>query len=286
LTPSFSIVPDDKKTLNEDAVATSAASSGTKRAYDGKDGPDGKCSRMDNQKQQKPGEKPRGRDRETSNEHDTASTPPHPRKRARKASKGIKSGKTLQLNPANDSPVQAESLSPRSKPISTSTLPNQSTSAEPDTATPSVWKHGAQSPRKNSNQRASVTLSPRRNSNAGALEPTSPARQTENLAADKLVAIDTPSSAPTPTPHHDDFTFSPCDADKEGVISVVSGPASIETDGQTASVSPLQEASLPATDHGSHPRGQQAARGQPGLGADITALMDELDAALEMPIGM
>jgi hypothetical protein len=265
-------------------MAASALPGGTKRARDSKDGPGRKHSKTDQQDQQKPTEKPCAKDRESSDQHETESHPQHPSKRARKTSKGIKSGKTHRPNPADDSPSQAEALSPLPKILSTSTLPNHSALTESDTASPSLWKHGAQSPRKNSAHHSSVTLSPRRSSNASALAPTSPARQAESLSADKLVEVNTPSSALMLT--NDDFSFSACDSDKEGVIRVVSGSAVPGKDGQTASVPPAPEASLLTPGHGSTPPGQQAAQGQPGLAPDITALMDELDAALDKPIGM
>lgn len=283
LKPSSPTASDDKKRRNEDVMAAPAVSSGTKRARDGKDGPGGKPSRTDHRNQQESREKPRAKDRESPAQHEAESTAPHPSKRARKASKGIKSGKTPQPNPTNDIPGQAGSLSPRPQTVSTLTLSNGA-SPEPATASPTIWKPGAQSPRKNSAHRASVTLSPRRNSNASALEPTSPARQTENLPVNKLVAVNTPSS--TPVLPNDDFTFSACDSDKEGVIRVVSSADLPRTDGQAVSVPPSHETSVLAPGHGSTSPDQQAARARPGLAPDITALMDELDAALEKPIGM
>lgn len=284
LKPSSPNASDDRKRQSDEVVAASTVSGGIKRARDGKDGPDGKHPKADHQDEEKPREKPRTKEHEPSGRHDTESASAQPSKRARKGSAGAKSKITPRAKPANDGLGQAESRSPRLKTISITTVSNHGTVTESETASPSTWKHGAQSPRKHSAQRASVTLSPRRSSNASTLEPGSPARQTETLSADKPATGNTPSF--TPAVPNDDFTFSACDLDQEGVIRVVSGSALPETDGQTAPFPLTHEASRPAPDHGSNPPGQQAARGQPDLAAYITALMDELNAALEKPIGM
>jgi hypothetical protein len=284
LKPSSPTTSDDRKRQRDDVMAASPLPSGIKRARDGKDGPDGKPPKADHQHQEKPREKPRTKEREPSDQHDTESAPAQPSKRARKGSAGTKSGITPRAKPANDGLGQAESRSPQLKTISIMTVSTHGTVTESETASPGTWKHGAQSPRKHSAHRASVTLSPRRSSNTSTPEPSSPARQTETLRSDKLAAGNTPSF--TPVLPDDDFTFSACDLDQEGIIRVVSVSALPEMEGQTAPVPPSHEASLPAPDQGSNPPGQLAGRGQPGLAADITALMDELDAALEKPIGM
>lgn len=284
LKPSSPNTSDDRKRQSDDVMAASAVSSGTKRARDGKDGPDGKHPKADHQNQEKLREKSRTRDREAPDQHDTEGASAQPSKRARKGSVGAKPGITPRAKPANDSPGRAESRSPRLKTISITTVSNHGTVTESETASPSTWKHGAQSPRKHSAQRASVTLSPRRSSNASTLEPSSPARQTEALPSDKLATGNTPSF--TPVVPNDDFTFSACDLDQEGVIRVVPGSALPETDGQTAPVSPSQEATLSTPDNGNAAPGRQAVPAQPGLSTEMTALLDDLDAMLGSEIKM
>nr|WP_217344615.1 hypothetical protein [Noviherbaspirillum sp. L7-7A]MBV0878780.1 hypothetical protein [Noviherbaspirillum sp. L7-7A] len=284
LKPSSPNASDDRKRQGDDVIAPSAASSGIKRARDGKDGPDGKHSKAEHQNQEKPREKPVSKDREPSAQHGTESAPVQTSKRARKGSVGTKSGIISRAKPASDGPGQAESRSPRLKTISITSVSNHGTVTESETINPGTWKHGAQSPRKHSAQRASVTLSPRRSSNAGTLEPSSPARQTETLPSDKPAPGNTPSL--TPDAFNDDFTFSACDLDQEGVIRVVSGLAVPETDGQTAPVPQPQEGTLSTANNGNAAPGRQAVPAQPGLSTEMAALLDDLDDMLGSEIKM
>lgn len=287
LKPSSPNKSEDRKPQSNDGMVSSEGSSGIKRARDGKDGPDGKHPRADHQHPEKRREKPGAKDREPSDQHDTESAQVQPNKRARKGSASAKSATATRAKPANDGPGQAEARSPRLKTISITTASNHGTVTETETASSTTWKHGAQSPRKQSAQRGSVTLSPRRSSNASTLEPGSPARQTDTLPPDKAARGNTPSFTPdTPDAPNDDFTFSACDLDQEGVIRVVSGSFLPETDGQTASVAPSPQGTLSTSDNGNAAPGRQAVAAQPGLSTEMTALLEDLDDMLGNEIKM
>lgn len=287
LKPSSPNKLEDRKPKGNDGMVPSEGSSGIKRARDGKDGPDGKHPKADHQHPEKRREKPGATDREPLDQHDTESAQAQPNKRARKGSASAKSATASRAKPANDGPGQAEARSPRLKTISITTASNHNTVTETETASSTTWKHGAQSPRKQSAQRGSVTLSPRRSSNASTLEPGSPARQTDTLPPDKAASGNTPSFTPdTPDKPNDDFTFSACDLDQEGVIHVVSSSSSPETDRQAAPVAPPPKGTLSTSDNGNAVPGRQAVAAQPGLSTEMTALLADLDDMLGNEIKM
>lgn len=285
--PVVSGISDGKKTEGEDSKAASAIAAGTKRARDGKDGPEAKPSRKDQQDQKKFSAKPHSRTVNTADHDDVESASPHATKRARKGSKSSKSDKLHRPKPADDSTSQTEAHSPRPKIIPTLTLSSSGATPDAEPGSPTSWKHSAQSPRANAANRASITLAPRRNSNAGAIERPAPARQAENPLTDKPVAPDIVLSSSTVP--NEDFAFSACDLDTEGVIRVVSGTPEQGKEGQPASapaLPTLPEASVPTQRQSSPPPVRQAVPGQPALAPEMTALMDELEAALEKPINM
>jgi hypothetical protein len=286
--PRFKPVVSDtsggKKTKGEDSKAASSIAAGTKRARDGKDGPEAKPSGTGQQDQKKFSAKPHSRTVKASDHNEVESASPHATKRARKGSKSSKSDKLHRSKPADDSTSQIEAHSPRPKIIPTLTLSHPGVTPDAEPGSPTSWKHSAQSPRANAANRASITLAPRRNSNAGAIERPAPARQAENPLTDKPVAPDiAPSASIVP---NDDFAFSACDLDTEGVIRVVSGTPEQGKEEQPASVPALPEASVPTQRQSSPPPVRQAVPGQPALAPEMTALMDELEAALEKPINM
>lgn len=282
--PVVAATSDARESQREDVMATSAIAAGTKRARDGKDGPEPKHSKTEQQDQRKSSRKQRPKAAANSDHSEAESASQHPTKRARKGSKSSKSDKLHRPTPADDGTSQTEAHSPRPKIIPTLTLSNQVATPGSDPGSPSSWKHGAQSPRADAANRASVTLAPRRNSNASATERSSLPRQAENQLADKQIALDTASA--TPMLPSDDFAFSACDLDTEGVMRVVSGSGGQGNEVQTAQVAASPDAGVLTERHGSTPSSQQAASGQVALAPGMTALMDELDAALEKPIGM
>lgn len=288
--PAVAATADVQKTQGGHVTGASALNAGIKRARDGKDGPEAKPSGTDQPDRKKASEKPRPKAAEASDHNEAESALQHSAKRARKESRSVKSSKSVKSDkvprprPADDSAGQTEAHPPRPKIIPTLTLSNQIVTPDAEPGSPTSWKHGAQSPRASAAHRASITLSPRRNSNASSMEGLSPATQAEKPPTDKPVALDTASSASILP--GDDFAFSACDLDTEGVICVVSGSAGQGKEGQTAQMPASPEANMLTQQHASTPPGQQAAPGQAALAPDMTALMDELDVALEKPIGM
>lgn len=282
--PVASTTPDARKRLHEDVTTASSMASGTKRARDGKDGPEGKLAEPGQQDRKKSSAKPRSKAVESSDDNDAESASQNPSKRARKGSKSVKSDKVHRRKPADDSASQAEAHAPRSNTIPTLALSSQGATPDATPASPTSWKHGAQSPRANAANRASITLSPRRNSNASTIERTSPARQAESPLVDKPIASG--ASSITPALPSDDFTFSACDLDTEGVIRAVSAPTTQGGGGQTAPVSAPSTESVRGPGQGGASPGRQAVPAQPGLSKDLTALMDDLDGLLESEIKM
>jgi len=289
--PAVIVASDARKTQGDDAKGASAVNAGIKRARDGKDGPEAKPSGTEQSNQKTASGKPRPRAAEAADNEEAESTLQNSTKRARKGSKSVKrsmsvkSDKTPRPRPADDSASQTEAHSPRPKIIPTLTPSNQAVTPDADPGSPTSWKHGAQSPRASAASRASITLAPKRNSNASAMErPSSPAPQAEKPPADKPVALDTASAKPILP--KDDFAFSACDSDTEGVIRVVSSAAEQGKEGQTAPVPGLPDTSVPTHRQSSTPPVRQDVPGGSALPAEMTALMDELDAALEKPIDM
>ncbi|MFL6719906.1 MAG: hypothetical protein ACJ8G3_26470 [Burkholderiaceae bacterium] len=291
----LSTASDEKKSQDPDSAAASTAASGTKRARDGKDGPAKKQLKADRHDQPKPSRKPLARDGEASNPDDAGSNAQRPSKRARKgsnSSKGTQSGKAHRSKSVDQGTSQTGALSPTAKVTCAPTLSPDSTLSGSDAVSPVTWKHGAQSPRANSGSRISLTLAPRRSSNASAIERVSPATQGENPVAGQQAKA--PISAFATLFDDQGFTFAACDSDEEGVIHGESG--STETlpgkAAQTASLAGRAVASPgSAAGHGAEPtggatEGQQNARQLPRLTSDMTALLDDLDAALDKPIGM
>lgn len=293
-----------ERTIQETgSVAASAAASGTKRARDGKDGPTGKPSKAENHGKPKPFDKSLAHAGEDLNPNDAGNNAQPPGKRARKSTISTistintQSGKTHRPKSVDQGTSQTGALSPTAKAASAPPqLPDNALSGS-DAVNPVTWKHGAQSPRANSGSRASLTLAPRRSSNASAYERTSPARQGENPVAGQQAEVNIGASATLSD--FQSFTFSPCDSDEEGVICVESGsgPALLGKGAQAAPRAAQPAANPgpgpgPNTRPGTEPEGgaapaqQQPARQQPGLTSDMTALLDDLDAALDKPIGM
>ncbi|WP_194711196.1 hypothetical protein [Noviherbaspirillum soli] len=282
--PVVAATSDVNKTKGEDVTAKSAMAAGTKRARDGKDGPEAKPSSTEPRDHRKSSGKPRSKGSELADHNQAESASQHPTKRARKDGRSIKSDKGHRPKPANDGATHTEAHSPRPKIIPILTLSNQVATSDSEPGSPTSWKNGAQSPRASAANRASITLAPRRNSNASAIERTSPARQVENPPTDKPAALDTASS--TPVMPNDDFAFSACDLDKEGVMCVVADSAEQGKQGQAAPVPASPEEGVLTHRQASTPPAQQALPGQFALAPDMTALMDELDAALAKPIEM
>ncbi|HEX8883865.1 MAG TPA: hypothetical protein VF797_05205, partial [Noviherbaspirillum sp.] len=212
--PDVAVISDVKKIKDEDAKAASPIAAGTKRARDGKDGPEAKPSRTDQRDQRKSSAKQRSNVHETSDNNDAESASLHTTKRARKGSRSVKSDRVSRPRPAADSVGQTEAHSPHPKSIPALTLSNQVVTPDAEPGSPTAWKLGAQSPRANAANRASITLAPRRNSNASAIDRPSPARQEKHPLTDKPLAPDTASTSALP---NDDFAFSACDVDTEGV---------------------------------------------------------------------
>lgn len=256
--------PDAAKSRGDDGPAAPATNAGMKRARDGKDGPEPNASGTVHKDKKKLSEKQRASTAGAVQDSEADGATSQPAKRARKGSKSVKSDKARRSKPADDRADRSDAQSPGPKTVPPLALPTQPGSSDAAPASPTSWKHGAQSPRGNAANRASITLAPRRNSNAGAAERPAPARQAENPPADKPVAANaTSSSSSLPG---DDFAFSACDLDNEGVMHVVSDRAG----------------------KGGEQQGAQAAAtpGQAAVPPEMTALMDELDAALDKPIGM
>jgi hypothetical protein len=285
---------DGRKSQKARPATASTAAGGTKRARDGKDGPAGKTSKADKHEKPKLVEESLANDDEECNPHDARSNVQPPGTRARRNTVTTQSGRAHHPKPVDQGASQTEALPPTAKISSAPTQLPENALSGPAPASPLAWKHGAQSLRANSGNRASLTLSPRRSSNASATERVSPARQGENMMLDQQAKAN--SSASATLPENEAFTFSPCDSDEEGVIRVDSGSGSTLA-GQTARVAPV--AVPPVTNPGSAPvneldtkpkggaaPGQRTAREQPGLTSGLTALLDELDTALDKPIGM
>lgn len=285
---------DERKSQKARPAAASTAASGTKRTRDGKDGPARKTSKADKHEKPKLVGESLANDDEERNPHDARSNVQPPGKRARKNTVTTQSGQAHRPKPVDQGTSQTEALSPAAKISSAPTQLPENALSGPAPASPLAWKHGAQSPRAHSGSRASLTLSPRRSSNASATERVSPARQGENMMLDQQAKAN--SSASATLPENEAFTFSPCDSDEEGVIRVDSGSGSTLA-GQTARVAPLavpsvtNPGSAPGNELDTKPKGgaapgQQLGQEQPGLAPDLTALLDDLDAALDNPIGM
>jgi hypothetical protein len=284
----------DRRSEDAGSATASTAASGSKRTRDGKDGPARKESKADKHGKSKPFQASLAKDREAPNPNDAESNAKRPGKRARKDSKSTQSGKADLPKSADQGISQTDALSPPAKVASAPTLSHDSALSGSDAVSPGTWKHGAQSPRASGGNRASLTLSPRRSSNASASDRVAFARQGESAVAGQQAKASI--SAPATLPDNEGFTFAPCDSDEEGVICVKSGsrPDLPGKDTQTAPGA-APSVSNPGTGTGTGPDtepkrsaapGQQTARQQPGLTSDLTELLDELDTALDKPIGM
>ena len=284
--------PGDRKREDAGSTTASTAAGGSKRTRDGKDGPARKESKADKDDKPKPFQTSLAKDREAPSPNDAESNAKRPSKRARKNSKSTQSGKADLPKSADQSISQTDALSPPAKVASAPTLLPDSALSGSDAVSPGTWKHGAQSPRANGGNRTSLTLSPRRSSNASASDRVSSPRQGQSAVAGQQIKAS--SSAPATLPDNEGYTFSPCDSDEEGVIRAVSGsgPTLPGKEAQTAPGTARSVASTgPSTGPDTEPKrgaapGQQTARQQPGLTSDLTALLDELDTALDRPIGM